>query len=277
MFITMKSSVNFKDLTGKVFGRLTVIKRDPDSVKVVYWFCLCSCGKEKRVRGTHLNSGAIRSCGCLLNRPSGHFKDLTGKTFGYLTVIGISSRGDKPKWKVRCKCGKEFIADGTRMKSRHTKSCGCYQTEILKKIKRTHGMTVDNERLYNIWMNMKHRCYNNKCDKYEYYGGRGISICNEWMNDSTLFFKWALANGYKNNLTIHRDDNDGNYCPSNCVWITQREQMQRTSRTLDLNIVRKIKNELKIGNTVSSLAKKYKLHYDRVLDIKRGETYNDII
>lgn len=92
----------------------------------------------------------------------------------------------------------------------------------------THGETKT--RLYRIWSHMKTRCYNSKHDKYRYYGGRGIIICEEW-HQYLPFRKWALDNGYQPHLTIERNDVNGNYCPENCTWITQAQQAKNKRRS----------------------------------------------
>ena len=90
------------------------------------------------------------------------------------------------------------------------------------------------ERLYRIWQHMKDRCYNHNCDSYHNYGGRGITVCDEWRNNYQNFQEWALRNGYTDDLTIDRSNVNGNYEPSNCRWLTQQEQSfnKRTNRTL---------------------------------------------
>ena len=89
-------------------------------------------------------------------------------------------------------------------------------------------------RLYNIWLNMKQRCSNPKASHYEYYGGRGISVCREWRDSFSSFREWAISNGYNEKLTLDRTDRDEDYCPGNCRWITQTEQMSNTSRNIML-------------------------------------------
>lgn len=94
-----------------------------------------------------------------------------------------------------------------------------------------------NTRLYRIWLQMKNRCYNKRSDRYKDYGGRGIVVCVEWRNSFELFYDWSMSHGYSDELTIDRIDNDGNYEPSNCRWVTIKEQSRNTrnNRSLTLN------------------------------------------
>ena len=84
-------------------------------------------------------------------------------------------------------------------------------------------------RLYRIWQMMRQRCNNKNAENYKYYGGRGICVCNEWENDFSLFALWSFANGYNDNLTIDRIESNGNYEPSNCRWISKKEQTNNRS------------------------------------------------
>jgi len=154
--------------------------------------------------------------------------DLTGNVYGKLTVIDFSQRKHgRAYWNCICTCGNKKIVQGYDLTSGHTKSCGCLRKIDGKEPRYRHGKV--HTRLYRIWGNMKSRCDNPNSKYYKDYGGRGISYCKEWA-DFVLFEEWALTNGYKDNLTIDRINNNGNYEPSNCRWIDIKSQ-QRNRRS----------------------------------------------
>ena len=160
-----------------------------------------------------------------------NFKDETGKRYGKLTVISYEMTNGKAFWKCKCDCGNETLVAGDKLRSGRTKSCGCIQQAHRKEgFHKSHGMT--DTRLYYEWCNMKSRCNNLKNIMYKNYGGRGIKVCDEWLDFET-YMEWALSHGYTDNLTIERVDVNGNYEPSNCKWITNKEQyLNRTDTHL---------------------------------------------
>lgn len=118
-------------------------------------------------------------------------------------------------------CGNEFKANTYDINRGYIKSCGCYHKRRVKESNITHGLGTT--RLYNIWLKLKDRIYNPKNKNYNDYGGRGITICEEWL-DVQNFYNWAISNGYSEGLSIDRIENDGNYEPSNCRWTTKTIQ-----------------------------------------------------
>lgn len=155
----------------------------------------------------------------------GKFVDLTGKVYGHLTVIEKDhSNKNGWYWKCQCDCGNITVVDRHNLANGSIKSCGCSRPGITRKSKRKAS------RLYQIWIDMRRRCYNPNLYAYKYYGALGVTVCDEWQNSFTSFRDWALKNGYSESLTIDRIDCFGNYEPSNCRWSdwsTQRRNQRR--------------------------------------------------
>lgn len=189
----------------------------------------------------------------------GKIIDLTGQKFGRLYVVsfwGINHRKEAV-WKCKCDCGNFLNVRSQPLRNGHTKSCGCLKIEEEKTRaqhphKKTHGLS--NSRLYTVWCNMKARCLNPKSEHYGDYGGRGITICQEWLDDFTNFYNWAIHNGYADNLTIDRIDVNGNYEPSNCRWIGKISQANNKRN----NKIIEYKGESK---TIHQLATEYNIDY----------------
>jgi hypothetical protein len=161
------------------------------------------------------------------------YNDLTGNKYGRLLVIGVgefikTNRGDsRTTFKCVCDCGNTLTVRADHLKSGNTKSCGCLDrekaAERMFNLSYKHGLTSKHKRLYALWTTIKTRCYNKNRDYYNCYGGRNIKVCPEWDNNPVAFVEWALANGYKKGLQIDRIDNDGDYSPDNCHFVTSRE------------------------------------------------------
>lgn len=212
------------------FGKLVVTSFSGKNSQGRYmWNCDCDCGNKVTVSGTSLRIGVTKSCGCF--KAESAVKNLLGQRFGSLVVIEEFGRSVNHKvlWRCRCDCGNEKVTLSACLLNGKTRSCGCLSFERITK----HG--EGHSRLYQEWADMKQRCLNPKSSSYHNYGGRGIKVCDEWLDAST-FIDWAKVNGYRDDLTIDRIDTNGDYEPSNCRFIPMRDQHEnkRSNRIITL-------------------------------------------
>lgn len=183
--------------------------------------------------------------------------DLTGKKFNMLKVVKRveNSKSGCARWQCECDCGNTTIVQGSNLKNGAVKSCGCL---ISKRIKETCGTHLQSKtRLYGIWGNMIQRCTNPNCKSYKNYGLRKIMVCDDWKKDFNKFYKWAITNGYSENLTIERKNTNKGYTPENCTWISKSEQAK--NREFNLKIF--YKNET---NTLAEWCRKLNLNYKTI-------------
>ncbi len=230
----------YEDLTGQKFGKLTVIKhlkpeeREHQSRGLL---CQCECGNIVQCNISKLKTGHTTSCGCRIKENKGaNFEDLTGQKFGRLTVIRWLEKSDRKtrqyNWLCKCDCGNEVIASANKLKTGLQVSCGCRKHENDVEFgQRNRKYIYTYKRLYSVYKAIVDRCCNPDAKQWDNYGGREITICDEWLGENGYdnFALWAMTHGYdpeadQGECTIDRKDNDGNYEPDNCRWITAKEQ-----------------------------------------------------
>lgn len=170
----------------------------------------------------------------------GRIKDISGQRFGKLLALEVAGKDAYRHtiWKCICDCGNETYPLSTSLLKEKTKSCGCEEAVIFSSSKKEHRRKLKSAHpLYSIFGGMKNRCYCKSDINYRNYGGRGISVCREWLDDPSKFVLWASTNGWQKGLKTDRIDNDGNYEPGNIRFVTNKENCNNTrkNRTFNLN------------------------------------------
>lgn len=201
------------------------------------------------------------------------YKNLSNQKFGKLTALKRVDDYIQPcgqhvlMYECLCDCGNIVNVRAEYLKTGHTKSCGCLRIE--KQPHTTHGKT--GTRIHNIWRSMKRRCYTKSHIEYKRYGARGIIVCDEWNNDFEKFYEWSMKNGYNDNLSIDRIDVNGNYEPSNCRWVTMKEQQNNRRNNHCITYCGKTM-------TTKQFSEKYNMNYSTLITrLSRGWSVEKII
>jgi hypothetical protein len=198
--------------------------------------------------------------------------DITGKRFGRWTVLRLAIGGRNAKWLCQCDCGTVKEVNTQQLRNGSTKSCGCYLSDRMKEIKTTHGYSGNNNGTYNSWLSMRKRCLCPTEKAYPYYGGRGIKVCERWVDSFQNFIDDMGEKPSK--LTLERKDCDGNYEPSNCYWATRKIQSRnKRSTKLTLEDAIEIIKLRKTGLTYKAIGNKYNIGLDHAWRVCKGSLW----
>ncbi len=221
-----------RDLTGQIFGRLTVVSR-VEAPGQTYWNCRCECGQEVVRSALHILAGNTRSCGCLRKELTQTMHKLrrqppspVGEIWGRFTVLEVlrppTKKAESP-WLCRCECGVEkVIPKPSSIKSGSIVSCGCFRIERIREtMAKKKFVTPDLLRARTVWNHMHYRCSSPNYPSYHRYGGRGIRVCERWGEFANFLEDMGFP---PKALSLDRVDNNGDYCPENCEWRTHTEQ-----------------------------------------------------
>lgn len=228
----MKKSTFKTNEIGNTYNVKVLSLSDRKQGNHYFYSCLCKCGKVFDVRTDYVKKRLDCGCG---RKDRATYEDLTGQTFTKLTVLSFSSNENGiVKWKCKCQCGRITIVQSGALKSKHSKSCGCLQKEaaskqgkIIGKLRKTHGLSDTSE--YVAWRGMLARCFNKNSPNYKNYGGRGITVCADWLKFENFISDMGNKPTVEHSIDRYPNVN-GNYQPDNCRWATNAEQ-QRNRRS----------------------------------------------
>ena len=216
-------------------------------------------------------------------------RDLIGRSWGYFTVIErLGSREGRRGifWMCLCKCGNYRDFSTGHVNIEFQISCGCHprRSRLLVGGGSSHP-------LYNAWRNIKNRCFNKNNPDYKYYGGKGLSICDEWRNSFINFYDWAMSVGWERGFAIDRINNDQGYLPSNCRFITKSENSKKANADnpglnfgssshlskLNEQKVSEIKIMLNVGIRLKEIALLYNVTLPTISCIKTNKTWKHVV
>jgi hypothetical protein len=230
-----------ENLAGKKFNKLTVLVLSTEKSKDgrFLWHCKCDCGSSEIVLASSkdLKQGRKKSCSCDKNKKLKPPIDLTGKRFNKLEVIEFTNNRNSSGeflWLCQCDCGNKTEVSTNDIKNGYIKSCGCLKGK--NQFENPKHLYQKHYHLYQRWKGIKKRCYNPNYESYDIYGDRGIKVCDAWQEFES-FLEWSLENGFNKSLQIDRIDSNGDYEPSNCRWVTPKENSnnKRNNRLITID------------------------------------------
>lgn len=257
-----KNKEDFILLYSTILGKVDRKDKRPNQV---LWSLQCCCGEvfEKYSRSIIQDA----HCGCKTSERKslsrrGH--NLEGLVVGTLTILNRND--DTGLWKCLCKCGRQLETSRYSLTVDLRKSCGCLQNK-------THGMS--NTKEHNTWLNLRGRCLNPNHKQYEDYGGRGINVCDRWIEKFENFYE-DLGPAPTKDHSIERIDVNGNYCPENCIWL-ERKYQTRNQRSTVLNIerVKDIRARYALGETYIEIADSYDINRATIHSVVTGKSWKD--